>query len=117
MPALLASLSHAALAGTVLASEDFEHPNQPLVVNCGNSLDTVGIATLWGRPGASFLQYYTVEGVVIEDPAGQYENPSGFGGQYAIGMLSNLEDDRLFLTVNARALPVVGVALRGRGGF
>jgi len=83
---------------TVLYTNDFEHPNVPLEVNCGNSLDNRGINALYGSPGFTFAQTYTVEGVVIHDPSALYSDPSGKGKNYAIGMLSALQDDHLALT-------------------
>jgi hypothetical protein len=37
--------------------------------------------------------------VVIHDPAGKYTDPEGTGKNYAVGMLSTHQDDRLALTL------------------
>jgi hypothetical protein len=95
----------------VLYTNDFEHPNQPLAITCGNSLDPSGINVLYGTPTFMFAQTNTVEGVVIHDPAGMYRNPSGQGGAYALGMLSTLQDDHLALTFPATGKPFLNVGL------
>jgi hypothetical protein len=104
--------SSPAFASTVLYTNDFESPNQPLVVNCGNSLDLNTIDTLWGVSGFRYNQLYTVEGLVIDDPSNLYTNPQGFGGRYAVGMLSTFQDDRLALTFDFQGLPYINVGLR-----
>ncbi|HMV65674.1 MAG TPA: thrombospondin type 3 repeat-containing protein [Myxococcota bacterium] len=103
------SLAH---ASTVLYSNDYETPNQPLTVNCGNSLDSRTIDSLWGAVGFRYNQLFTVEGLTIDDPSNLYANPQGYGGRYAIGMLSSAQDDRLALTFDYRALPYINVGLR-----
>ena len=72
----------------VLYSNNFESPNVPLAVNCGNSLDTRGINFLYGKPGFTYDQVFTVEGVNIHDPLHLYSDPEGKGGNYSIGMLT-----------------------------
>ena len=44
---------------------DFETPNQALAINCGNSLDTTPIQALYGTPGFTYFQTFTVEAVSI----------------------------------------------------
>ncbi|MCC7384482.1 MAG: hypothetical protein IT384_21725 [Deltaproteobacteria bacterium] len=95
----------------VLYSNDFETPNTALVVNCGNSLDIRGINFLYGGPGFTYQQVNTVEGVVIDDPAGRYTDPSGTGGSYALGMLATYQDDLLALTFNAQGRRFLNVGL------
>lgn len=81
-------------ASEVLYTNDFEHPNEALVANCA-TLDGRSINLLYGSSNFVFQQVNTVEGVLIQ---GNYSDPSGIGGNYALGMLSAVEDDRLALT-------------------
>jgi hypothetical protein len=105
------ALAHAAIsqATIVLYSNDFETPNVPIMVNCGNSLDTRTIDSLYGQPGFSYQQTNTVEAVVLDDPSNLYSNPSGEGGLYALGMLSTVQDDMLALTFDAMGRDFVNV--------
>mgnify|MGYP000024967525 CR=1 FL=1 len=93
----------------VLYSNNFETPNTPLLVACGNALDARGINFLYGSPAFQFTQVNTVEGVVLADPAALYKNPSGQGGKYALGMLSNLQNDKLALTFAVTGKPFLNV--------
>jgi hypothetical protein len=106
----------------VLYTNDFESPNVPIVINCGNSLDTSGINTLYGSPGFVFNQVNTVEAVSVKQAL--YSDPEGNGGTYALGMLSTAEDDKLALTFDAQGRAFVNVGLdlssidvSGCGGF
>jgi hypothetical protein len=98
-------------ASVVLYSNDFEHPNRPLAITCGNSLDPSGINLLYGTPTFMFAQVNTVEGVVIHDAQGRYKNPSGHSGNYALGMLSTFQDDKLALTFQVTGQPFLNVGL------
>ena len=93
----------------VLYTNDFESPNVPIVINCGNSLDTSGINTLYGSPGFVFNQVNTVEAVSVKQAL--YSDPEGNGGTYALGMLSTAEDDKLALTFDAQGRAFVNVGL------
>jgi hypothetical protein len=93
----------------VLYSNDFETPNVPIQVNCGNSLDARGINFLYGSSTFMFAQTFTVEAVMIHDPSNLYRDPSGIGGNVALGMLSTFQDDHLFLTFNAQHRPFLNV--------
>ncbi len=108
-PSLLLLLSAPAHASVSLYANDFETPNTPITIDCGSSLDIRGINYLYGTPGFQFDQYHTVEAVTIADPGGLYSNPLALGGQYAIGMLSDFQDDRLFLTFDRQGLRYVNV--------
>ena len=82
---------------------DFETPNQVPVLNCGSALDQTLINTMYGG-SFSYSQAYTVETVILDSCwqgvpgscAIPYANPDGIGGKYAIGMLRNREEDRLW---------------------
>jgi hypothetical protein len=93
----------------VLYTNDFESPNVPIVINCGNSLDTTGINALYGSAGFVFNQVNTVEAVSVKQAL--YSDPEGNGGNYALGMLSTAEDDKLALTFDAQGRAFVNVGL------
>ncbi|MET0342289.1 MAG: hypothetical protein ABW252_14895 [Polyangiales bacterium] len=94
----------------VLFQSDFETPNIPLVANCGKWLHQTEINDLFGTDTFQFAQAQTVEGVVLQDDDGVYTDPTGQGGRYAIGMLSDVQDDMLAMTFT-NALPYVNVRL------
>jgi hypothetical protein len=96
-------------ASVVLYSNDFETPNQAIVINCGNSLDTTPIQTLYGTVGFTYHQTNTVEAVSIVDALGLYANPEGKGGAYSLGMLSTAENDLLALTFDREGRAFVNV--------
>lgn len=93
----------------LLYENDFETPNIELERNCGFALDVRGINTLYGTVENPFYQINTVEAVLINDPT--YSDPSEIGGNYAIGMLSNAEDDRLALTFDAQGRNYINVIM------
>jgi hypothetical protein len=105
-----AAVSEAAQPVTVvLYSNNFESPNVPLAVNCGNSLDTRGINFLYGKPGFTYDQVFTVEGVNIHDPLHLYSDPEGKGGNYSIGMLTSAQDDKLALHFSKQGHSLINV--------
>jgi hypothetical protein len=95
----------------VLYTNDFETPNVPVAIDCGNSLDTRGIDFLYGAPGFVFHQVNTVEQVVHADRSGKYSNPEGIGGALSLGMLSTAEDDKLALTFDRQGRTFINVGL------
>jgi hypothetical protein len=107
----VAAPAPAGAQSVVLYTNDFESPNVPIEVSCGNSLDTRTIDFLYGAPGFVFHQINTVEAVSLDDPGGLYSNPSGQGGAYALGMLSTAQDDMLALTFDAQGRAFVNVGL------
>ncbi len=110
--ALLAGAAGPARAQTiVLYDNDFETPNQPIVRNCGFALDQTPINTLFGTPQGLFQQTFTVEAVLVTDASGTYSDPSGTGGNYAIGMLASTQDDRLGLTFDLQGRKFLNVSL------
>src|SRR6185369_3995906 len=82
-----------------------------IVIDCGDSLDTRGIDFLFGAPGFSFSQQFTVEAVVHADNQSLYSDPAGNGGAYSLGMLSVTQDDKLALTFDAQGRAFVNVGL------
>lgn len=96
-------------ATVVLYSNNFETANVPLQVNCGNSLDARGINLLYGQPGFVYNQQFTVEAITVHDPAHLYSDPQGKAGNYAIGMLSSVQNDKLALTFNRQGHRFINV--------
>lgn len=94
----------------ILYENNFEKPNVPLVVDCGNSLDTRGINFLYGEKDFEFAQDFTVEAVFLHDPAGKYKN-AGDHGDHALGMLSTVQDDKLALAFDSRGYSFINVGL------
>lgn len=109
------ALPQAADAATVtLYSQNFENPNAPgfvngsTVTNGYNDVSQQKVNTLYGgQPaGFSFSQVYTVETVLLTGDLAfgtGYNDPTGIGGNYALGMLSTLQDDRLGLAFDVGA--------------
>lgn len=107
-----------------LYENDFEKPNRPISVSCGNSLDQDGVNDAYGKPGYNFIEQFTVETVVLHDPAGKYTGQGDKNGNYALGMLGSVQDDRLafrfdvmgqqFLNV---AMDVSSIDVDGCGGY
>jgi hypothetical protein len=110
---VLASLAPTLALGqsVVLYTNDFETPNVPIAIDCGNSLDTRGIDFLYGAPGFVFNQQFTVEAVVHADNAALYSDPQGNGGAFSLGMLSAFQDDKLALTFDSLGRNFVNVGL------
>jgi hypothetical protein len=110
------SVAHAQTV--ILYDNDFETPNEPLKVDCGNSLDGRGINTLYGTEMFQFEQKFTVEAVFLQDPEGRYKNSGASHGKYALGMLSLYkamnagsedQDDKLALAFDSRGYPYVNI--------
>ncbi|MBK9276371.1 MAG: T9SS type A sorting domain-containing protein [Flavobacteriales bacterium] len=92
-------------------------------------LDTPSIATwcqldfgvdpvndLWAGTGSGtssgqFENTNTVETILITGPADVYDDPSGIGGDYSIGMLNTGFGDKLGLLIDTEGLPFVNVAM------
>jgi MYXO-CTERM domain-containing protein len=104
----LAPVSHAQTV--ILYSNDFEHPNKPLMADCGNSLDSREINELYGTASFQFVQDFTVEAVFLHDPKGLY-NGAADHGDYAIGMLSKVQDDKLALAFDSQGYPFINLGL------
>ena len=101
-----------ASASKVLFNNDFEKPNVPPTASrCNPFLDQdTGINTLYGNDAFQFAQFATVEAVLLRDSNGIYTDPSNKGGRYALGMLSDVQEDKLSLSF-ANDMPVVNVRL------
>tara|TARA_R110002049_G_scaffold4601_4_gene31867 strand:- start:101504 stop:102340 length:837 start_codon:yes stop_codon:yes gene_type:complete len=90
-------------AATMLYEQDFENPT-----GFGNTTDDVSQNSVnshyGGQPaGFTFAQEFTAETLLItgtEAFGTGYSDPSGIGGNYALGMLSDRQDDKLGLAFN-----------------
>ncbi len=96
-------ISHTqAATTTVLYSQNFENPasfvNDGGDVNIFNSVNTL----YGGQPsGFNFAQAFTVETLFVNGSQAfgtGYSDPSGIGGNYTLGMLSNRQNDKLGLS-------------------
>jgi hypothetical protein len=79
---------------------DFESPNQAVIVGCGSSLDSTNANTLYGGAAGTFVQVATVQTVSINTDwmtGTPYVDTMGIGGEYAIGMLGSIQNDLLAL--------------------
>ncbi len=110
---LFASYAHTATI--ILYDQDFENPaafvNDGGDVNINNSVNT-----LYGNqpPGFTFAQAFTVETLLVTGNQAfgtGYSDPSGKGGNYTLGMLSNTQDDRLGLSFNIGSNDFLNVRL------
>jgi hypothetical protein len=114
-------------ATVVLYNQDFENPtgfvNDGVDVNIYKSVNT-----LYGNQptGFTFAQQYTVETLLITGNQAfghGYSDPSGKGGNYALGMLSSVQNDLLGLSFNIgsnkflnASLDISSIDLSGWGG-
>jgi hypothetical protein len=73
-------------------------PKTPLKLSCPHLDQETGINGLYSSAGFNFTQKNTVEAVVIGDKEGKYSDPTGKGGKYAIGLLSQAQDDLLAIS-------------------
>lgn len=94
-----------------LYENDFEDPNQPISVSCGNSLDQTGVNSTYGKPGYGFFEQYSVETVVLHDPAGKYSDQGSQNGDYALGMLGVVQDDKLAFRFDLQGQQFLNVAM------
>jgi hypothetical protein len=92
------------MASTVLYDQNFENPVG--FVNDGGDVNIFRtVNDLYGNqpPGFQFSQSFTVETLLITGSQAfgtGYSDPSGIGGNYTLGMLSDQQDDRLGLAFN-----------------
>ena len=107
----------AAGQSVLLYENDFERPLSTPTTGCSPDLDQTSVNTLYRGTatgtggGGEFAQEFTVETILLNGPNNQYSDSLGLGGDYAIGMLSTLQNDRLALTLNAQRLPFINLSL------
>jgi hypothetical protein len=100
----------------LLYKNSFETPLIPPVSTCSPDLDNNQVNTLWGGTGlgigggGNFQQLNTIETIIIQGT--QYNDPSGLGANYCIGMLdsTNFQNDKLALTINAQMFPLLNLS-------
>lgn len=104
-------------AAVVLYDQDFESPNVPFVDNPAHP-DVSGqlVNDLYGNQPSGFLftQQASVETLHItggEAWGSGYSDPSGTGGNYALGMLSTLNDDLLGLSFDVGSYSFLNVGI------
>jgi hypothetical protein len=99
----------------VLYDQDFESP--AAFVNDGDDINSFNsVNTLYGNqpPGFVFTQTFTVETLLITGTQAfgtGYSDPSGIGGNYALGMLSTVQNDLLGLAFNVNGFKFLNVSL------
>jgi hypothetical protein len=101
----------AAAQEITLYENDFESPNHPVSVSCGNSLDQSGVNETYGKAGYNFIEQFTVETVVLDDPAGKYTGQGDENGKYALGMLGRVQDDHLAFRFDLMGQQFLNVAM------
>jgi hypothetical protein len=100
----------------IIYKNSFETPLIPPVSTCSPDLDNNQVNTLWEGTGlgigggGNFQQLNTIETVIIQGT--QYNDPSGLGANYCIGMLdsTNFQNDKLALTINAQMFPLLNLS-------
>ena len=94
-------------ASTVLYQNDFENPTGFSAGPTYQDLSQQPVNDLYGQPGFIFQQAAgtTVEAFHITGGnawgGAGYSDPSGIGGNYSIGMLETIQDDKLSLTFDS----------------
>lgn len=102
---VVAAVGSAAGQPVTVFSEDFESPSG---LNLINGLDATQqtVQSLYGVP---FQQTFTVETLAINGPAGTFSDPSGIGGDYCIGMLSDSQNDLFSITFDSGGRSFVNI--------
>jgi hypothetical protein len=113
--AAMAFASSAHAVTTILYDQDFENP--AAFVNDGGDVNIFNsVNTLYGNQpsGFTFAQAFTVETLLVNGNQAfgtGYSDPSGIGGNYTLGMLSNLQNDKLGLSFNIGSNDFLNVRL------
>jgi hypothetical protein len=108
--ALIVQLPQAKAATVIIYQNDWENPvGEPLAVTCGANLNQQGINFLYGGGGFTFSEQNTVETVIINRPG--FSDPSGIGGDYAIGFLRDVQNDKLALTFDSQGYQFINVQM------
>ena len=125
--AIFLAIAPVAAQTVVLYDQDFENPNG-FIDTSGIDVSQQSVNSLYGNqpPGFSFAQQFTVEtlNVTGDNAFGNgYSDPSGIGGDYAIGLLSSVQNDLLGLSFNVGnndflnvRLDISSIDLSGLGG-
>lgn len=107
--AAFACLGVQANAATIIFQNDFNNPTG-FINGAGSGYTDVSQQQVNDLYGSTFTQSFTVETIQI-NPSQLYSDPSGIGGDYALGMLSSAQDDRLWLTFDVGSLSFVNISL------
>jgi hypothetical protein len=102
------ALAHGA---TILYTNTFESPTG-FVDTTGVDVSQQNVNDLYGQPGFLFQQIWTVETLHITGGAAfgtGYSDPEGNGGNYALGMLCCVQDDKVSLTFNVGTFDFLNV--------
>lgn len=112
---LLAGMSVAVQASTVLYVQDFENPNPGSFVNDGGDVNILHpVNQLYGgQPaGFQFAQAFTVETLLVggsqawpapSNAGGGFKDPQGKAGQHVVSMLASRQNDLLGLSFDVGA--------------
>lgn len=105
--------ANSASAGTLLYANDFEAPTG-FVDTTTRDVSQQNVNSLYGQPGFQFQQLFTVETLEINGGTAfgtGYSDPQSTGGNYALGMLSSVQDDRASLTFDVGSFSFLNVAM------
>ena len=86
-----------AIAATIVYQNDFENPSSIPYDGTYKDLSQQTVNSLYG---SEFSQINTVETILINGGYDLYSDPASTGGSYAIGMLSQVQNDKLALAIN-----------------
>lgn len=114
---LVLSATVASAQDVVVYSNQFLTPiAMPTIASCQQDFGVDPVNDLWegtglGTSSGSFVNTNTVETILITGPADVYDDPSGIGGDYSIGMLRTNFGDKLGLLIDTEGLPFVNVGM------
>ena len=114
LSAIFLAVTPAKASTVVLYDQGFENPNG--FINSGGDFDFGRINALYSNqpPGFTFTEQFTVDALLITGDRAfgtGYSDPSGIGGNYAIGMLSDLQNDLLGLSFDVEDNDFLNVSL------
>lgn len=92
----------------VVFENDFEDPMHTDFRNCAPDFAQNLVSSLYGD---IFDQQWTVETMQINGPEGQYYDPQAIGGNYCLGMLAGVQDDKIAITFDRKDLDFVNLAM------
>ncbi len=92
----------------IVYQNDFESPNGIFFGPYYIDLSQQNLNYLYGP---EIQMKYTVETLGIEGPHNLYSDPSGIGGEYAIGMLESAQNDLAAITFDVEELSFVNVSV------
>jgi len=113
-------MAQGATAATIVYQNDFENPSSTPYDGTYKDLSQQTVNFLYG---SEFSQTNTVETILINGGYDLYSDPTSTGGSYAIGMLSQVQNDKLALAINIQgkdyvnlAIDLAGIALQTKAG-